>query len=162
CSLPPAPSMPSPAESAAGAGPSASSAGRIHQPLGQDQPQALPDCRCQYLARQGSLCYIVPVPADGLVSQMRRGALEYCVMALIQHTPRYAFEMIDALGRTGLLTTEGTLYPLLSRLRRDGLVKTEWRESSDGPPRRYYELTAEGRRALTPLRSEGTSFPAPA
>ena len=100
----------------------------------------------------------MPVPADGLVSQMRRGALEYCVMALIQHSPRYAFEMIEALGQTGLLTTEGTLYPLLSRLRRDGLVKTEWRESSDGPPRRYYELTAEGRRALTVFRSEWTSF----
>jgi len=100
----------------------------------------------------------VPVPADGLVSQMRRGALEYCVMALIQQTPRYAFEMIEGLGETGMLTTEGTLYPLLSRLRRDGLVKTEWRESVDGPPRRYYELTAEGRRALAAFRSEWTSF----
>jgi PadR family transcriptional regulator len=89
---------------------------------------------------------------------MRRGALEYCVMALIQQTPRYAFEMIEALGRTGLLTTEGTLYPLLSRLRRDGLVKTEWRESTDGPPRRYYELTAEGRRALAAFKNEWTTF----
>ena len=79
-------------------------------------------------------------------------------MALIQQTPRYAFEMIEALGQTGMLMTEGTLYPLLSRLRRDGLVKTEWRESSDGPPRRYYELTAEGRSALTAFRSEWTSF----
>jgi len=79
-------------------------------------------------------------------------------MALVRETPRYAFELIDALGRTGLLTTEGTLYPLLSRLRRDGLVKTEWCESSDGPPRRYYELTAEGRRALTAFKTEWTSF----
>ena len=79
-------------------------------------------------------------------------------MALIQQTPRYAFEMIEALGQTGMLTTEGTLYPLLSRLRRDGLVKTEWRESSDGPPRRYYELTADGRRALTGFRNEWTTF----
>jgi PadR family transcriptional regulator PadR len=89
---------------------------------------------------------------------MRRGALEYCVMALILKTPRYAYELIEALGKTGLLTTEGTLYPLLSRLRRDGLVKTEWRESMDGPPRRYYELTAEGRRALTAFKNEWTSF----
>ena len=79
-------------------------------------------------------------------------------MALVQQTPRYAFEMIEALGQTGMLTTEGTLYPLLSRLRRDGLVKTEWRESSDGPPRRYYELTADGRRALTGFRNEWTTF----
>ena len=104
------------------------------------------------------MCYILAVPTDGLVSQMRRGALEYCVLALIRDTPRYAFELIDALGKTGMLTTEGTLYPLLSRLRRDGLVKTEWRESTDGPPRRYYELTAEGRRALTAFRTEWTSF----
>ena len=94
----------------------------------------------------------MPVPADGLVSQMRRGALEYCVMALIQQTPRYAFEMIEGLGETGMLTTEGTLYPLLSRLRRDGLVKTEWRESVDGPPRprrlpeRVDKLSRRGRR----------------
>src|SRR5207237_10935380 len=98
------------------------------------------------------------MPADGLVSQMRRGALEYCVLALIRETPRYAFELIEALGRTGMLTTEGTLYPLLSRLRRDGLVKTEWREATDGPPRRYYELTAEGGRALAAFRGEGGGF----
>lgn len=79
-------------------------------------------------------------------------------MALILKTPRYAYELIEALGKTGLLTTEGTLYPLLSRLRRDGLVKTEWRESADGPPRRYYELTSEGRRALTAFKNEWTSF----
>ncbi len=79
-------------------------------------------------------------------------------MALIVRTPRYAYELIEALGKTGLLTTEGTLYPLLSRLRRDGLVKTDWRESTDGPPRRYYELTAEGRRALTAFKNEWTSF----
>lgn len=89
---------------------------------------------------------------------MRRGALEYCVMALIAQTPRYAFDLIDALGKTGMLTTEGTLYPLLSRLRRDGLVKTNWRESTDGPPRRYYELTADGRRALAAFRTEWTTF----
>ena len=79
-------------------------------------------------------------------------------MALIVKTPRYAFELIEALAKTGLLTTEGTLYPLLSRLRRDGLVKTEWRESTDGPPRRYYELTAEGRRALIAFKNEWMSF----
>ena len=79
-------------------------------------------------------------------------------MALVRETPRYAFELIDALAKTGMLTTEGTLYPLLSRLRRDGLVKTEWRESTDGPPRRYYELTADGRRALTAFKSEWTGF----
>lgn len=80
------------------------------------------------------------------------------MLALIQSEPRYAFELIEGLGNTGLLTTEGTLYPLLSRLRRDGLVRTEWRESTEGPPRRYYELTAEGRRALSAFRNEWISF----
>ena len=89
---------------------------------------------------------------------MRRGALEYCVMALIMRTPRYAFELIEGLASTGMLTSEGTIYPLLSRLRRDGLVDTEWRESSDGPPRRYYRLTADGKRALKAFRDEWAGF----
>src|SRR5258708_32571205 len=89
---------------------------------------------------------------------MRRGALEYCVMALTLKTPRYAFELIEALGKTGLLTTEGTLYPLLSRLRRDGLVKTEWQGAPECPPRRYYEGTAEGRRAPTALKNGETTL----
>jgi PadR family transcriptional regulator PadR len=57
-----------------------------------------------------------------------------------------------------MLTSEGTIYPLLSRLRRDGLVDTEWRESSDGPPRRYYRLTADGKRALRVFRDEWAGF----
>ena len=56
---------------------------------------------------------------------MRRGALEYCVMALILKTPRYAYELIEALGKTGLLTTEGTLYPLLRRLESQGFFPRE-------------------------------------
>src|SRR2546423_11030811 len=93
-----------------------------------------------------------------MYNQIARGCFESCVMALFVKTPSYDFDIIKALGKTGLLTTEGTLYPLLSRLRRDGLVKTEWRESTDGPPRRYYELTADGRRALTAFKNEWTSF----
>src|SRR6266496_4198168 len=86
---------------------------------------------------------------DGLLTQMRRGALEYCVLALLVQEERYAPELIDALARAdGLLTSEGTLYPLLSRLRRDGVVDTTWRESPSGPPRRYYRLTPAGREAL--------------
>jgi len=79
-------------------------------------------------------------------------------MALIRETPRYAYELIEALGKTGLLTTEGTLYPLLSRLRRDGLVKTEWQESTDGPPRRYYHLTSDGELALASFTKQWRVF----
>ena len=98
------------------------------------------------------------MPADGLVTQMRKGALEYCVLGLLTGRSRYAFELIEALGNTGMLTSEGTIYPLLSRLRRDGLVETEWRESNDGPPRRYYRLTTDGKRALKGFRDEWATF----
>ncbi|MEW2351542.1 MULTISPECIES: PadR family transcriptional regulator [unclassified Streptomyces] len=82
-------------------------------------------------------------------SQLRKGVLEYCVLALLRDGPKYGVELLGALQETGALaTSQGTVYPLLSRLRRDALVATTWRESTSGPPRRYYELTATGHRAL--------------
>ena len=93
------------------------------------------------------------------LSQLRRGALEYCVLALMQDEPRYAFDLVTELGRhPSLVTSEGTIYPLLSRLRKDGLVLTEQRDSEHGPPRRYYQLTREGRRALSWFESEWHEF----
>lgn len=90
---------------------------------------------------------------------MRKGALEYCVLALLTDRPRYGFELVELLGSVdGMLTTEGTIYPLLSRLRRDRLVDTEWRESSGGPPRKYYRLTPDGKRALKAFRDEWATF----
>lgn len=84
-----------------------------------------------------------------VLPQLRRGALEYCVIALLRQQPRYGFDLVRSLGEVdGLLTSEGTIYPLLSRLRRDGLVTTSWQESDSGPPRRYYALTEDGRTAL--------------
>jgi PadR family transcriptional regulator PadR len=80
---------------------------------------------------------------------MRRGTLEYCVLALLRDEERYGFDLVRALGEAdGMVTSEGTIYPLLSRLRRDGLVSTTWVESPSGPPRRYYRLTSKGHRAL--------------
>ncbi|MGI8695225.1 MAG: PadR family transcriptional regulator [Mycobacteriales bacterium] len=85
----------------------------------------------------------------GLPTALRRGTLEYCVLALLRDERRYGVELVTELGRIdGLATSEGTLYPLLSRLRRERLVSTSWQESAAGPPRRYYELTTAGRRAL--------------
>jgi PadR family transcriptional regulator PadR len=92
---------------------------------------------------------MVPGGAGKQLSQMRRGAIEYCVLALLASGEQYGFEMAKALAEAdGLVTSEGTLYPLLARLRDDGLVKTTWRESSQGPPRRYYQLTKDGQVAL--------------
>ena len=90
-----------------------------------------------------------PGGARQVLPQLRRGTLEYCVLALLRHEPRYGFDLVRELSEAdGLLTSEGTIYPLLSRLRKDGLVTTTWQESDAGPPRRYYALTTDGRAAL--------------
>jgi PadR family transcriptional regulator PadR len=78
--------------------------------------------------------------------ELSRGVVEHCVLALIRGDESYAFEIVRVLGARGLVTSEGTIYPLLARLRRDGLVTTVWRESDSGPPRRYYRITDDGRR----------------
>ncbi|MEU3401390.1 PadR family transcriptional regulator [Streptomyces filamentosus] len=81
--------------------------------------------------------------------QLRKGVLEYCVLALMRDRSRYGVELVHALEESGALaTSQGTVYPLLSRLRRDDLVTTTWQESASGPPRRYYALTDGGRAAL--------------
>jgi PadR family transcriptional regulator PadR len=83
------------------------------------------------------------------MTQMRRGAVEYCVMALLRDRDRYGLELARALvDADGLVSSEGTIYPLLSRLRNEGLVETFWQESAQGPPRRYYSLTGRGRESL--------------
>lgn len=81
------------------------------------------------------------------------------MLALLVDGERYGVELVRALGSVdGLETTEGTLYPLLSRLRRDGLVVTSWRESPSGPPRRYYALSQRGHRALQEFRDEWSRY----
>jgi PadR family transcriptional regulator PadR len=98
-------------------------------------------------------------PAGATLPQLRRGVLEFCVMALLRDDERYAFELVRTLGEAdGLVTTEGTLYPLLGRLRREGAVETTWRESRAGPPRRYYRLTPHGRDRLDAFTAEWTRF----
>lgn len=94
-----------------------------------------------------------------LATSLRRGTLEFCVLALMEGGEQYGVELVRRLGaeRT-LTTTEGTLYPLLSRLRRTGWVETSWRESPSGPPRRYYALTPGGRAALDHFRVEWVAF----
>ncbi|MFJ2437759.1 PadR family transcriptional regulator [Streptomyces anulatus] len=82
-------------------------------------------------------------------SQLRKGVLEFCILALLREGPKYGVELLNDLQGTGALaTSQGTVYPLLSRLRRDELVVTTWQESAFGPPRRYYELTESGHAAL--------------
>ena len=97
--------------------------------------------------------------SPALLAQMRRGTLQYCVLALLEESERYAFDLVRSLGDTdGMVTSEGTIYPLLGRLRRDGLVESSWSESPSGPPRRYYTLTGHGRAALAEFRREWARF----
>jgi PadR family transcriptional regulator PadR len=96
---------------------------------------------------------------DALLAQMRRGTLQYCVLALLAEEERYGFDLVRALAQAdGMVTSEGTIYPLLSRLRRDGLVESTWQESPSGPPRRYYRLTESGRAALEGFKREWDRF----
>jgi PadR family transcriptional regulator, regulatory protein PadR len=96
---------------------------------------------------------------NAAISQLRRGVLEFCVLALLADEERYGFELVQKLAsEDALVTTEGTLYPLLGRLRREGAVETTWRESSAGPPRRYYRLTPAGRKSLAAFLDEWSRF----
>lgn len=75
---------------------------------------------------------------------MRRGVLEMCVLSIISEGEIYPSDILDKLKATDLLVKEGTLYPLLTRLKNAGLLTYTWRESSKGPPRKYYAITEEG------------------
>ncbi len=101
---------------------------------------------------------MVPVD-DKAIAQMRRGTIEYCVMALLKNGDRYGFDIVRELAEVdGMVTTEGTIYPLLSRLKRDGMVETTWQESTSGPPRKYYKLTRAGEKALVAFEKEWLTF----
>jgi PadR family transcriptional regulator, regulatory protein PadR len=96
---------------------------------------------------------------DRTLTQLRRGVLPHCVLAALEDEERYGFDLVRVLSdRPGLTISEGTIYPLLSRLRRDGLVETTWQESEHGPPRRYYRLTRDGRRSLAAFRTDWNAF----
>lgn len=86
---------------------------------------------------------------DNWTVQVRKGLLDYCILSALSGRERYGYELVKSLAAVpGLGVTEGTLYPLLSRLRVQGLVSTRLEESSEGPVRKYYSLTREGRRIL--------------
>jgi len=84
--------------------------------------------------------------------------LEYCVLALLRGRERYGFELVQTLAESGLVTTEGTIYPMLGRLRREGVVETTWQESPTGPPRRYYRLSPAGTAVLNTFADDWAQF----
>ena len=90
---------------------------------------------------------------DNVKSQMRKGILEYCTLLILQKRRAYVSDIIQSLKEAKLIVVEGTLYPLLSRLKNSGLLTYVWEESTQGPPRKYYELTPEGTVFLNELDS---------
>ena len=89
---------------------------------------------------------------DNWIVQVRKGVLELCILRALEHDERYGYELVKTLASVpGLALTEGTLYPLLSRLRVAGLVSARLEESTEGPARKYYSLTREGRRTLAAM-----------
>lgn len=84
--------------------------------------------------------------------QMRKGILEFCILEIISRGEVYASDMLDELTAAKMIVVEGTLYPLLTRLKNAGLLDYTWVESSAGPPRKYYKLTATGQQFLEQLR----------
>ena len=91
-------------------------------------------------------------------SQMRKGMLEYCILLLLRQQPAYANEIISRLKEADMIVVEGTLYPLLTRLKNDGLLRYEWQESTQGPPRKYYALSREGEHFLDGLEGAWTEL----
>ena len=82
---------------------------------------------------------------------IRKGLLEFLILKIVAADKVYVADMLDRLSKTEFATQEGTLYPLLSKMRRENLVDYEWQESESGPPRKYYRLTAKGRTQLSEL-----------
>ena len=91
------------------------------------------------------------MPPNEKFSAIRKGLLEFLILKIVATGKVYVADILSRLSDTEFATQEGTLYPLLSRMRRDGLVDYEWQESDVGPPRKYYRLTAKGRNQLGEL-----------
>jgi len=92
------------------------------------------------------------------MAQLRRGVAGFCVLAYLKRGETYGFELARTLRETGLVAGEGTVYPLLTRLRGAGWVETVWRPSSEGPPRRYLRLTPRGHEALRRFERQWCDF----
>ncbi len=91
-------------------------------------------------------------------AQMRRGMLEFCTLLIISRGRAYSSDILSELKKADLIVVEGTLYPLLSRLKSDGLLEYDWEESRAGPPRKYFKLTSRGEEKLEQLKATWRSL----
>lgn len=97
-------------------------------------------------------------PSAGAGAQLRKGAVEYCVLGLLRREPTYGWKISEQLVRTGLIGSIGTLYPLMSRLRSQGLIRVKANDDQAGSGRRYYTLTSKGRQQLEDFREQWLVF----
>ncbi len=86
--------------------------------------------------------------AEQLATQLRKGFLAYCVLKVCSGDPMYTSDIIKSLSEAEMVVVEGTIYPLLSRLQKDGLLEHQWQESEQGPPRKYYKVTTLGQEVM--------------
>ncbi|MDR2065561.1 MAG: PadR family transcriptional regulator [Prevotellaceae bacterium] len=94
----------------------------------------------------------ITINSDNIKSQMRKGILEYCILSILERNGEaYASSIISELKDAEMIIVEGTLYPLLTRQKNQGLLKYRWEESKQGPPRKYYSLTEKGKLTLQEL-----------
>lgn len=89
--------------------------------------------------------------SDNIRAQMRKGVLEYCILSILDKQEAYASSIIETLKSAGLIVVEGTLYPLLIRLKNQGSLTYRWEESPQGPPRKYYCISEDGRSLLSAM-----------
>lgn len=88
---------------------------------------------------------------DNVKAQMRKGILEYCILGILSREDAYASQIIAELKQAEMIVVEGTLYPILTRQKNQGLLSYRWEESTQGPPRKYYTITDKGRQCLEQL-----------
>lgn len=91
--------------------------------------------------------------SENAKAQMRKGVLEFCILAIVSKKDCYASDIIATMKDKNLIVVEGTLYPLLTRQKNAGLLKYRWEESKQGPPRKYYALTDEGKAYMAELKN---------
>lgn len=98
------------------------------------------------------------VNVDNVKAQMRKGILEYCILSIISRNDAYASSIISELKEAEMIVVEGTLYPILTRQKNQGLLAYRWEESPQGPPRKYYTITSKGREFLEQLDIAWSDF----
>ena len=98
------------------------------------------------------------INSENAKAQMRKGVLELCILSILSQKDAYPTEIIEKLKETKLVVVEGTLYPLLTRLKNTGLLTYRWEESTSGPPRKYYKLTEIGETYLKELQMSWTDL----